>query len=373
MFEARSLTWNEDEAFTTLDASLGPTYTNDILGNRLTKGSTAYGWDDLNRMTSYNLTNNSNSYVYRADGLRVSKTATGSASSQSSSKNRYDGQMGIEDVELNSSSTITAISRFALGGRGIDSISRTTSSGTSVSYPLYDTHGNNVAKLTKSGASWSVGDERTYDAWGGVRSGGTTGTQKGRYCANLGHKQDDESALTYMRARYYESVSGRFVTEDSARHGLNWFSYCNSDPINRIDETGCDYKYTWQGWVQQALAIGFGVVGYALVAVGFLLAISKNPLNLAKASLMLTIGMGLTCIGYGAACTSNWINSFLAAFAGFALGLITTAVFGAKATSGTLAALVGAAVLAYVCLVTKELGDILAEEMRDYTDNVIGG
>ena len=87
---------------------------------------------------------NSNAYVYRADGLRVSKSATGSASSQSSTRYRYDGQMGAEDVELNSSSGITAITRNALGARGIDAISRTTSTGTTVAYPLYDAHGNNI-------------------------------------------------------------------------------------------------------------------------------------------------------------------------------------------------------------------------------------
>lgn len=42
-----------------------------------------------------------------------------------------------------------------------------------------------------------------------------------RYCASLGHVADDEPGLVYMRARYYEPSSGRFVSEDSNKEGPN--------------------------------------------------------------------------------------------------------------------------------------------------------
>jgi hypothetical protein len=51
--------------------------------------------------------------------------------------------------------------------------------------------------LTLDRPLWNVGNERSYDVWGGVRSGAATGGPKGRYCANLGHVQDDESGLIY--------------------------------------------------------------------------------------------------------------------------------------------------------------------------------
>ena len=71
-----------------------------------------------------------------------------------------------------------------------------------------------------------------------MRAGSSTGAPGGRYCANLGHQQDDESGLVYMRARYYEPGSGRFVSEDTARDGWNWFAYCGNDPVGRVDRTG---------------------------------------------------------------------------------------------------------------------------------------
>jgi RHS repeat-associated protein len=148
---------------------------------------------------------------------------------------RYDGQIGTEDDEMNPGGTAKSLTRSGLGARGIDVISRTTSSGNQVSYPLYDGHGNNVGSLLKNGAPFTVADEKTYDACGALRSGG--GADKGKYCANLGHKQDDESGLVYMRARYYEPTSGRFVSEDTTISGLNRLAYCESDPANQAGST----------------------------------------------------------------------------------------------------------------------------------------
>ncbi|MBI1332266.1 MAG: hypothetical protein GC165_05250 [Armatimonadetes bacterium] len=241
-------TWSYDN-LNRMTASPGVTggYTNDIFGNRLTKGSgttaTTYSWDDLNRLTSLVSNGTTSNYLYRADGLRVQKESHAGSTNSDMTQYRYDGQMGIEDVELNSTNggvsySVTAITRNALGARGIDAISRSTSSGTTVAYPLYDAHGNNIGMLSKSGSSWSLSDERTYDAWGQVRSGGASGDQKGRYCANLGHKQDDESGLIYMKARYFDCQVGRFVSEDTARQTSNWFSYCKNDPLNRVDGSG---------------------------------------------------------------------------------------------------------------------------------------
>jgi RHS repeat-associated protein len=61
-------------------------------------------------------------------------------------------------------------------------------------------------------------------------------TGKG-YCANLGH-QEDETGLVYIRARYYESATGRFISEDPARDGVNWYLYADGNPVNRVDVDG---------------------------------------------------------------------------------------------------------------------------------------
>jgi hypothetical protein len=43
-----------------------------------------------------------------------------------------------------------------------------------------------------------------------------------------------------MRARYYEPTIGRFISEDSARTGLNWFAYCSGNPVRAVDVSGKD-------------------------------------------------------------------------------------------------------------------------------------
>ena len=85
---------------------------------------------------------------------------------------------------------------------------RTSGATVTLGFPLYDAHGNDVATLSRSGTGYAVNDRRSYDAWGAVRAQQSAGDPKLRYCASLGHKQDDESGLVYMRARYYEPASG---------------------------------------------------------------------------------------------------------------------------------------------------------------------
>jgi RHS repeat-associated protein len=128
-----------------------------------------------------------------------------------------------------------------LGARGIDYIARTSSGATTAGFPFYDAHGSMTACLFRSGrTSYSLGDRRSYDSWGSVRQGAATGAPKARYCAWLGHKQDDESGLVYMRARYYEPGCGRFLSEVPKMSGPNWYSYCKNNPVRGSDTTGKD-------------------------------------------------------------------------------------------------------------------------------------
>ena len=48
------------------------------------------------------------------------------------------------------------------------------------------------------------------------------------------------SGLIYLRNRYYDPSIGRFITEDPAKAGLNWYVYANNNPIMYIDPLGED-------------------------------------------------------------------------------------------------------------------------------------
>lgn len=77
-----------------------------------------------------------------------------------------------------------------------------------------------------------------FDVYGAVRGLiGQSGT-KHRFGGRLGHPSDDEIGLTYMRARHYDTQLGRFLSEDPASHGVNWYIYCLDNPVNAFDYTG---------------------------------------------------------------------------------------------------------------------------------------
>ena len=79
------------------------------------------------------------------------------------------------------------------------------------------------------------GDEAySYDAFGNVLDK-TGDTNPFLYS---GEYFDYESGLLYLRARYYDSSVGAFISEDPARDGLNWYVYCGGNPVNFVDTLG---------------------------------------------------------------------------------------------------------------------------------------
>ncbi len=304
--------------------------TNDILGNRLTKGGVTYGWDALNRLTSLS-GSASASYQYRADGLRVIKSTGGVTT-----RYRYDGQMGIEDTEAPATGTPT-VTRYGIGARGVDYIERTQGSNITAGFPIFDAHGNNIATLSRNGGGYTVSDRRSYDAWGVVRSQQSAGDPKLRYCGNLGHKADDESGLIYMRARYYEPNSGRFISEDFGHDGANWFTYCGNNPVSGADRSGKAFTNI-SFWIA-AVGGGLFAIGFAQLALAVLGAITaKTPAELTAAITLAGSGVTLTAVGAGMMSPAATVSAEMAlagTFAGasmyYASNYITAILAGAAA------------------------------------------
>ena len=198
----------------------------------------------------------------------------------------YDGYKNVSSVTApDAGGWDTTVTKYGVGARGIDVITKKVNSGSELfGYPVYDTHGNMVATLARSGSSsYSVGNVQWYDVWGGVRSGSSSEDQG--YVANLGHRTDSESDLQYMRARYYEPSTARFISEDPGRQGLNWFVYCASNPINRADPSGC----MWYGLLAALTStIATFLVGYY--------AIEYYAQGFARVSGLLTILAGLLIV-----------------------------------------------------------------------------
>ena len=99
---------------------------------------------------------------------------------------------------------------------------------------LKDFHGNIVGKATAAGAMvQDLNNRMDYDAFGNQWIGETP--DPFGYC---GEYYDNESGLIYLRNRYYDSTSGRFITEDLIKDGMNWYVYCYNNPIMLLDSDG---------------------------------------------------------------------------------------------------------------------------------------
>jgi len=48
--------------------------------------------------------------------------------------------------------------------------------------------------------------------------------------AYAGEYHDDETGFIYLRNRYYDPNTGRFISEDPAMDGLNLYVYANNNP-----------------------------------------------------------------------------------------------------------------------------------------------
>ncbi len=279
------------DALDRMTASAGGfVYENDALGNRLWRDRTnnrpataqKMTWDDLGRAASVQGTQAGARYRYRADGMRAVKvtgltlgydvTEEGQVSGyydalstdMPTTRFYYNGQMPA-DEDLTYRPAPGAPLRledtaYAVGARGVERTlvrdkALVGGSWATVDdgYTLYDTHGNGVGKVRRSDFTPPGGQtvpaytpvgERDFDPWGVPLAGSQPGPQQG-YCANLGHRQDPESGLVYMRARYYEPGTGRFVSEDPARDGGNWFVYAGNNPSNLADPDGRRASFSW--------------------------------------------------------------------------------------------------------------------------------
>ncbi len=117
-----------------------------------------------------------------------------------------------------------------LGGRILAQYKMVYPSTQSVVYFYLDNLNSRRVVLASSG---TVLDRYRYTAWGVAAQ--DAGSDDYR---SFTGKDYDATELVYFNARYYDPTTGRFLTEDSSRQGVNWYAYCGNNPVNRTDQTG---------------------------------------------------------------------------------------------------------------------------------------
>ncbi|MBE7436686.1 MAG: RHS repeat-associated core domain-containing protein [Anaerolineales bacterium] len=114
---------------------------------------------------------------------------------------------------------------------------RISQTGSVTEYFLGDALGS-VRQLTD--ASGEITLAKNYDPYGTVTLSSGNGTSPFAYT----DEQQDASGLTYLRARYYSSCDGRFLSRDTWGGdyinplSLNRWMYVEGNPVNLVDPTG---------------------------------------------------------------------------------------------------------------------------------------
>ncbi len=76
-----------------------------------------------------------------------------------------------------------------------------------------------------------------FSGFGTPTSGGAAGSPFGFGGAN-GCQSDADTGLVLMGHRYYDTRIGRFISQDHAKSGGNWYAYCGNNPTNKTDPSG---------------------------------------------------------------------------------------------------------------------------------------
>jgi RHS repeat-associated protein len=222
------------------------TYDNN--GNTLSTGGKNFTYDAENHLTGMNVSGTAVSFVYDAFGNRVAKTVNGVTTHYLVEDDvNPSGYAQVFDELTNGVVTRT----YSYGLQRI-SQDQVVSNVWTPSFYGYD-GGGNVRQLTN--VADSITDTYEYDAFGNEVN--HTGTTPNNYLYRA-EQYDSDLGLYYLRARYYNPVTGRFMSRDPQEYmPLKWtgplksngklpidpkklhkYLYGEGDPVNYVDPSG---------------------------------------------------------------------------------------------------------------------------------------
>jgi RHS repeat-associated protein len=207
------------------------TYDNN--GNVTVSGARTFAYDFDNRLKSMN--GGAVTVIYDGDGNRVAKTVSGVTTRYLVDDLNPTGHPQVVEELADG-----AVKRAYSYGRQRISQNLLVNSAWTPSFYGYD-GGGTVRLLTD--ATGTVTDTYDYDAWGNAVN--TTGSTPNS-CLYRGEQYDSDLKLYYLRARYLNPLTGRFLTRDpapgtvSVPQTLHKYLYVGGNPVRFIDPTGHD-------------------------------------------------------------------------------------------------------------------------------------
>lgn len=263
-------------------------YNYDTVGNRTSSHrSASYGYQPLNRMISAD----GLAYTYDANGNLSTKTDAGGVWQYFYDReNRLINVMAPGGVVINykydalgrrieRSKNGTEWTRFSYDGLYV--VRDLNSDGSAIEYGNADLDDKLWQRKSDGTTHFLVTDHQgstraLTDGTGGVVSnvsydafGNSTGSTLTRY-DYTGRERDADTGLLDYRARWYDPVQGRFISEDpiGLAGGINLYSYVLNDPLSGLDPLGL--KFSFPPGVRTGVG-RLGKIGAAALAAGFLI------------------------------------------------------------------------------------------------------
>ena len=203
-------------------------------GNTLTTGGKSFTYDAENHLTGMSVSGTVVSIVDDAFGNRVAKTVNGATT-------KYLVEDDVNPTgypQVWDELTGSAVTRTYTYGLQRISQDQAVDGAWTPSFYGYD-GGGSVRQLTNSAGT--VTNTYEYDAFGNEVN--HTGTTPNNYLYR-GEQYDSDLGLYYLRARYYDPLTGRFLSRDPADGDsenpstLHKYLYAGGDPVNGWDPTG---------------------------------------------------------------------------------------------------------------------------------------
>lgn len=202
------------------------------------EGATTYSWDSRDRLTAIAGPGLSATFAYDVLGRRVSRTVNGTSTAFI-----YDGLQHVGEV------VGSKVNASLMTGLALDEVfARAALTG-------------NVALLADA-----LGSVTREDAADGASSANARYSPYGESASTqqqLGYtgRESDGTGLLFYRARYYDPLQKRFVSEDplGVAGGLNLYGYVGGDPVSFVDPTGL---YLETGWDVFNFSLGLASLGH---------------------------------------------------------------------------------------------------------------
>lgn len=192
--------------------------------------SVVYAWNGLGQLTQVVAPGYTTTYGYDAFGNRVRKTVNGTST-------RYVLEEGQVIVELDDAWQPAAKYAYYPGVDRPQSMQRAGKR----YYYLADARGNVVAVTDSVG---TIKNTYEYTPYGEALATTEAVANPYRY---KGRDWDAEARLYFMRARYYDPLVGRFLSEDpiGLAGGINPTAFVGSEPVNFADPSGTFCQLVW--------------------------------------------------------------------------------------------------------------------------------